>query len=397
MFFFYQYTRLNKFQYKFFLHYNDNLKQVVVSFGAPSVDNHNYVQMIYRRGWSLIRLYKIRVEKEFRIIYFTHLRKTLLEKVNQIKKSGRANYRFIFTGYSLGGSIAVLAGFDLTRSKIVNNQVNRSTVYTYGGLRIGDKNFVAVINKTLPLWRVVKQNDFIVRIPNCFFSAVLRSWRCLTAPVIRRKIQTRHFKLGFYVRNYVRVPLMNQHHQNVNGNRGMFTELSTEVENKSEEKSEFELGSENSNERTSTRDLLKMPLHHNERKPRGHNGTTVQPSSNPESNHRHHNERNVHRHHGHSGTSSQSSTPQSEHRLNNWVLPKTVPAGSLNKQVRTYIKYVYYTQPLGREVFYNNAMTTFARCTYVRGVSSCEKRVQLPQRFTAAAHKTYYGVNFDQC
>ena len=44
LFFFYQFTRLRKYDYKFFIHYNDQTKQVIVSFGAPSVENHTYIK-----------------------------------------------------------------------------------------------------------------------------------------------------------------------------------------------------------------------------------------------------------------------------------------------------------------------------------------------------------------
>jgi hypothetical protein len=303
MFFFYQYTRLRKYNYKFFIHYNDQTKQVIVSFGAPSVENHTYIKRIYSRGWSLLRLFKVRVEKEFRVVYYKNMRRVLAAKIQKIKQSGRANYRFLFTGYSLGGSLAVLAAFDLTYSKIVCNRENRTAVYTYGALRIGDQRFVALVNSSLRLWRVVKQDDYIVRIPNCYYSVPTSSWRCFTKPVIRKYILTNKFPLKVYIRHYLR----------------------------------------------------KSPL------------------------------------------ARTKSTPiflEQSHRK--WVKPQIVPSVR-STLINTYYKYIFYTQPLGREIFYNPAMTSYRPCVYVQGVSNCDKIVSLPTSFTTNSHKVYYGINFDQC
>jgi len=95
----------------------------------------------------------------------------------------------------------MLAAFDLTKKGVINKKVNKPAVYTYGSLRIGDHSFASVINSTLTVWRVVKQGDYVVRIPSCYYSRVFKSWRCVTSPTIG--IYKNIYPLKIYVRNYI--------------------------------------------------------------------------------------------------------------------------------------------------------------------------------------------------
>jgi hypothetical protein len=199
-FFYFQTTRMKKYNYKLMIHYNDDKKKVAVTFGGPDVqEHHNYVKFIYAKGFSLVKLYKINVEREYALIYFGKLRKILLKKVDEIKKSGRFDYQFVFNGYSIGGSLATLAAFDLTRQEVIHNP----QVYSFGALRLGDAAFVAMVNTTVKVWRVVKAGDYIVRIPSCYYSPMLKLWRCFSQPIIKKFIMQRSFPLRAYVRNYV--------------------------------------------------------------------------------------------------------------------------------------------------------------------------------------------------
>jgi hypothetical protein len=199
-FFYFQTTRMKKYNYKLMIHYNDDKKKVAVTFGGPDVqEHHNYVKFIYAKGFSMVKLYKINVEREFALIYFGKLRKILLKKVDEIKKSGRFDYQFVFNGYSIGGSLATLAAFDLTRQEVIHNP----QVYSFGALRLGDAAFVAMVNTTVKVWRIVKAGDYIVRIPSCYYSPMLKLWRCFSQPIIKKFIMQRSFPLRAYVRSYV--------------------------------------------------------------------------------------------------------------------------------------------------------------------------------------------------
>lgn len=345
MFFFYQVTRMKKYHYKFFIHYNDKTKQVVISFGAPSVDNHKYIQLIYTRGWSMIRSYKIKVEKEFKIIYFLKLKKILTEKVKKLKKSGRLAYKFYFTGYSLGASLATLSALDLTKSKVISKVANNPTVYTYGGLRIGDSSFVSLVNRVITLWRVVKQNDYMVRIPNCYYSVVAKVWRCFTTPVLNRYIIRRNFPLRTYYTRYIR-----------RLTRGPLGKLQILRKNNAQ--------------------IFKR---HPAVMKKGPVGRFPNMRF-----------RQVHRRQLYVNRPTVWKTPQ-------YAAPRKQLVTIRRNLINTYHKYIYYTQPIGREIFYNSAMTNYKTCAYVNGIPACEKINKLPSSFTATSHKVYYGINFDQC
>jgi len=65
--------------------------------------------------------------------------------------------------------------------------------------------------------------------------------------------------------------------------------------------------------------------------------------------------------------------------------------------IQTYSTFIYYTQPIGFQIFYNDLMTEYTTCQYVNGISLCEKVVSLPLQFSVVGHLTYFGINLDKC
>ena len=58
---------------------------------------------------------------------------------------------------------------------------------------------------------------------------------------------------------------------------------------------------------------------------------------------------------------------------------------------------LFYTQPLGTELFYGNAFNRVERCNYVNGVPVCERDIRLPQTFSPNVHRFYYNMNIETC
>ena len=128
IFFFYEFKKSKSISYKFFIHYNDLLKKIVISFGATSIKKINYLQNIYNNFITEIEL------KNF---YNKRIKNVLLEKISKISKSGRKFYNFVFTGYSLGASLAVLSYIDSSKSGLIGKSIYNPTVYTYTRLKSG--------------------------------------------------------------------------------------------------------------------------------------------------------------------------------------------------------------------------------------------------------------------
>jgi hypothetical protein len=203
LFFFYQTSRLEEYSYKVMIHYNDESKKVLVSLAGPDAKEHaKYIQEIYTSGLTWVKSYKIQVEKEYKLVYFSKLRKVLQSKIEKIAHSGRGEYEYVFTGHSVGGSLAILASYDLTKSDILSKEKNGTKVYTFGALRIGDAQFVTYVNSAVRLFRIVKSDDYITRIPNCYYSLEALGWRCFTKDIISRFVTRVSSPLFIYLQNY---------------------------------------------------------------------------------------------------------------------------------------------------------------------------------------------------
>ena len=203
LFYFFQTSRLHRYRYKIMIHYNDKKKKVVVSFAGPNVQKYaKYVSLIYSNGFAWVKRYKVQIESEFKTVYFRKLRQKLVQKLKQMKKSGRGNYRFIFTGHSVGGSIAVLASLDLTKSGLISKDKNKTKVYTFGSLRIGDQKFVALVHSSVYLYTIVNTHDYVVRYPTCYYSITFSNWRCYTGPLLTRYIVSPWSPVYNYWLNY---------------------------------------------------------------------------------------------------------------------------------------------------------------------------------------------------
>merc|ERR1712096_70927 len=194
--------RLNKYPYKVLVHYNDLERKIVITFAGPSVEVHpDYIKYIYSKGLVKVPFYNIMVEKEYSYIYFKKFRTLLYKKLNKIEKSNRKDYQYVINGYSIGGSIATLAAFDLSQKRHIKNPL----VFTYGSLRIGDASFVTLVNSSVKIWRIMKSTDYITRIPVVYYSTQKKNWRFFSKTIITNYIQKKAFPLGNYVKSYTQM------------------------------------------------------------------------------------------------------------------------------------------------------------------------------------------------
>jgi hypothetical protein len=161
--------------YRFVILASDNHREVVVSFSGPKTSEGKFLSGIYTSGWG--KLHEQRVENAYLKTYSGHYSSALHKSVSKLVASnaGLANYKFIFVGHSFGGSIAVLAAFDLIKSNMLKET---PLVYSYGQLRIGDDKFVEAVNQLFKVVRIVKNSDFMGRLPNCVWSAQGGQWNC---------------------------------------------------------------------------------------------------------------------------------------------------------------------------------------------------------------------------
>lgn len=198
LFFFYEMTRMSQYVYKFLIHYSDSLKTIVLSFAGPDITNHKYIKFLYSAGWSFIKEYRIRIEREYNLIYFNKLRPILVDKLMKLMRSGRVDYKYVFTGHSIGGSLALLSAYDLAKRNIVT--LKETKIFTYGMLRIGNNSFAHKLGKTLKHYKIVKRNDIATRIPNC--SIQHNTWQCFDKSSLKVSIYKKAFPLKNYMLRY---------------------------------------------------------------------------------------------------------------------------------------------------------------------------------------------------
>jgi len=213
-----------------------------------------------------------------------------------------------------------------------NEATNSPLVYSYGQLRVGDGHFVNTVNSMFKVIRIVKNGDYFPRLPNCVYSPQLKKWRCYR--------DTYNLYLKFpeyrkYIMHYAGRKNFEQYQTGIQTAYGNYSPLrSSFLEKKAEKKT--------------SRNKSKIKS-----------------------------KKGVFWNHNNPGQTSYAY------------------GSVLNNQGARSYGGVYYSQPMGAEVFYSNRFKKFQVCTYFKGIPNCEK--QLPKNFKAGAGSNYFGTNVENC
>lgn len=106
------------------------------------------------------------VQKYFKIAH--DVLEKRIRRVVSILSRKYHGYRFVFTGHSLGGTLATLASMTLVHQGIINKQ--NLTLYTFGMPRAGDGQFARAHDHLIGRsWRVVHHRDIVSHLPFCNF------------------------------------------------------------------------------------------------------------------------------------------------------------------------------------------------------------------------------------
>lgn len=136
-------------------------------FGIIAKDNHDTVWIAYRGTDNLVELVEDLFYGQFYQTAFTaefpeakcHI--GFLAVYSKFKRDVRtftANYtNIVISGYSLGGAIATLTGFDLRHKNVVVN--------TFASPMVGNKAFAEEVDLHLPLYRHINTCDIIHNLP----------------------------------------------------------------------------------------------------------------------------------------------------------------------------------------------------------------------------------------
>jgi predicted lipase len=163
--------------------YSKKKKEVIISISGPTTLQAKYFNKVYKKGLITVKELgnRVKVENYFWEVYSKYIRTVLHKKVKKLLSSPkRSGFNVIFSGHSLGGSMAILAAYDLTKKRIIKQNATKTSpiVYAYGSLRIGDNFFVANVNKTIRVIRILRSDDFVTRVPSCVFDPSVGLFKC---------------------------------------------------------------------------------------------------------------------------------------------------------------------------------------------------------------------------
>ncbi|KAI9297829.1 alpha/beta-hydrolase [Neoconidiobolus thromboides FSU 785] len=158
-----------------FIALNEIEKKIIISFRGSN-QFHNFISdfKLFKLNYQLVEAYNgtksdnknnIRIHRGF-FQCSESLKKNITLSLKKLysKDSKYKDYHIILTGHSLGGSMAVLAALYLKQEFDLNS--NDLSVYTYGQPRIGNSNFVNLIQQNqLKIIRVTNRNDPIPHSP----------------------------------------------------------------------------------------------------------------------------------------------------------------------------------------------------------------------------------------
>ena len=152
----------------FSIFYKTKTNQVIVSFRGTS----SPVQLLQEFLSPMSETYtlqsgysNLRIMSYFYNRYKNTIRAKLFQDLNTVKaKYTTASY--IITGHSLGGALATLAAFDLSKSGVISK--SKMQVYNYGSPRVGNYEFVkAFAQEGIPIYRIVNSKDPVAHVPPC--------------------------------------------------------------------------------------------------------------------------------------------------------------------------------------------------------------------------------------
>ncbi len=161
----------------------------------------NQLIISYKKLWAkgFSSFHDLSIETPYISVY-NKLWAALKESIKKLEQEHPLikNFKVIFVGHSFGGSLAVLAAYALIHTKTVNSEV-APLVYTYGQLRIGGANFVGKVNETVKVMRIIKDNDYMTRAPQCIPSDS-NPWSCYSDDSLEKAPEYRdyimHYKNG---------------------------------------------------------------------------------------------------------------------------------------------------------------------------------------------------------
>jgi hypothetical protein len=147
--------------------YNPSTQRFITTFRGTITDMQLLLEAL-KGGAVSYTIYNVKnglVDNYFYTNYVRTIRKVFLQKLKEARTTFR-NYKFIFTGHSLGGALATIAAFDAVTS--YNLPAQQAILYNFGSPRVGNFELASAIEKAVPqIYRLVHWRDLVPHLPTC--------------------------------------------------------------------------------------------------------------------------------------------------------------------------------------------------------------------------------------
>lgn len=142
-------------------------KEIIIAFSGTITTK----QLINEFTQSLPVKYEIHSAEEARVFnyFYTHytetFRQPMLEEISTlVNDSEFEGYKFIFTGHSLGGALAMHGIADAILSEVFPN--TQKELWTYGQPRVGNQEFLDLfVTEIDKYYRIVNNRDIVAHVP----------------------------------------------------------------------------------------------------------------------------------------------------------------------------------------------------------------------------------------
>ncbi len=161
--------RISYDNYNFDILINSKYKKIVLSFSGTQSTSQLIKELVYSYG---VEFNEDRTEKimNYSKTVFALFKYDIENTVDELSLTYN-DYQFIFTGHSLGGSMAAVSVLNSVKYKNLKTSNESPVLITYGQPRVGNDIFANEVMKYIPLvYRVTRYGDIVSNIPPCAIS-----------------------------------------------------------------------------------------------------------------------------------------------------------------------------------------------------------------------------------
>ena len=173
------------YNYNYVIWRNDEYKKYIMAF--PGTRN-NIMELLYEAvNMKLVNFYE--TDNGIKVVNYFYkvvkgIKSLVFSETNLKDIEAHPGYQFIFTGHSMGGSVAALMLYDAVVNDYIT-QKNSPALITFGMPRTGNEDWVLDFNTRIKnVFRVVRDGDIVTSLP---YSLINNKYRHLGGLILLNK------------------------------------------------------------------------------------------------------------------------------------------------------------------------------------------------------------------